>query len=440
MKKVVAILTALVIVLAMFIVPSFAEEITIDFNTEEGRAAGSFFGSECEYKEDAGTEGKTVAYLVNKNNGADATEDNGGVYNNGLIITFDAAQDSEAEVTLTLICPDHINGAAGYKLYYLFGDDTSKIEMADLSAVENHSFFTYTITGDVVKGSNHLYLVQAVGSGTGNGWRIDVAKAEIKLTAKEAEPAVKVSEDGLTKTVNFNALDNTNRVKGALSAEAIGAIDIDNNYQIGFNDDQSVLMTIDGYDPTWVIYKVEAPAGKTLETLKLTITGRIYDYAPNANAFAVFAKAEPFSGSGSDCELNSIEAQNRGANDWEDYCVYHAQANVADAKGVFATEHGIDTVHELDLSEVAKDQSVIYVAIFQLTTGSPEWIEYKNLTLAATAKDAETAPDTTDTPATTDAPDTEDNVQTGDATVAMFAVIAVLAIGAAVVFMKKRTF
>ena len=184
--------------------------------------------------------------------------------------------------------------------------------------------------------------------------------------------ALTVSEDGLTVSVNFNELPVTNSEKGAVKASDVGAFDIDDNYRIHVNDEQNVLMTIDGYNPAWIIYKIDAPEGQVLETMKLRITGRIFDFAPNANAFAVFAKAEPFSGSGADCELNMIAAQDRGAEDREDYCVYHAQANVDSAKGVFAEAHDINTVHELDLSSSAKGHKTLYVAIYQLTTGSPE--------------------------------------------------------------------
>ena len=190
-----------------------------------------------------------------------------------------------------------------------------------------------------------------------------------------------VSDDGLTVTVDFTAMADTGKVKGAVKAADIGAIDIDDNYQIGFNDERNVLFTVDGYNPAWIIYKISAPAGQVLDTLKLTVMGRICDFAPNANAFAVFAKPEAFSGSGNDCELNMIAAQDRTASDWESYAIYVQQANL----GTMETWDSIDSNHEFDLTSAAKGNAEMYVAIYQLTTGSPEWIEYRGLKFEATA-------------------------------------------------------
>lgn len=215
---------------------------------------------------------------------------------------------------------------------------------------------------------------------------IAVAAALFGISAFADGQVLTRSDDGLTVTVDFTALADTAKAKGAVKAEDIGAIDIDDNYQIAQNDGTNVLFTIDGFNPAWIIYKVSAPAGKSLDTLKLTITGRICDFGPNSNAFAVFAKPEAFSGSGSECELNQIAAQERTADQWESYAIYVQQANL----GTMATWDSVETVHEFDLTEAAKGNTEMYVAIYQLTTGSPEWIEYRGLKLEATA--SETTP------------------------------------------------
>ena len=261
-----------------------------------------------------------------------------------------------------------------------------------------------------------------------------------------AAPVTK-SEDGLTIEVDFSAMAETGGVKGAVTAESIGAIDVDDNYQIKVNDGV-VLMTIDGYNPAWAVYKLAAPEGQLLDTARITIGGRIWDYAPNANAFAVFAKATSFSGSGNECELNMIEAQNRGTGDWEDYAVTVQQAQ----HNTMNTNDNIDSVLSVDLTAAAKGNAELYVAIFQLTTGSPEWIELKSLKLEATAvaKQTEGGEGGSDpvNPGDQRDPDnpggntpspSEPNVNTGDAAVTVFAIIVSLALCVAV-FARRRSF
>ena len=130
------------------------------------------------------------------------------------------------------------------------------------------------------------------------------------------KPVVTVSEDGLHKTVDFTAMEVTDTVLGAIEAADIGAVDMDVNYQIAFYDGANVFFTVNGYDPAWVIYEVDAPVGQVLDTLKLKIVGRIADYGPVANAFAVFARDDGFDGEANACELNMIAADSRQPEDW----------------------------------------------------------------------------------------------------------------------------
>ena len=157
----------------------------IDFNTEEGRAAGTFFGKGCKYQGDAGTDGIVVAYLENFSpDGSEATaEGEGGLFGNGIAVKFNSDADGEATVVATLICPDHINGAADYRLYHSTNDGEYVNE--ELNEVQDHVFFEYTIKVNVKKGENTIRFVQGVnpfGKGEcGNGWRVDIAKLAIVL-------------------------------------------------------------------------------------------------------------------------------------------------------------------------------------------------------------------------------------------------------------------
>lgn len=219
-----------------------------------------------------------------------------------------------------------------------------------------------------------------------------------------AKQVVTVSEDGLFKRVDFTLMENTDKVLGEIEPDMVGAVDIDHNYQIGFNDGMNVLFTVQGFNPAWIIYEVEAPKGQVLETCKLTIYGRIADYRPVKNGFAVFARDDGFTGEGEACELNLIPADMREPDDWEDYAYYVQQAQ----HGTMANEGSVDDVHEFDLTEPAKGNSRLYIGIYQYTTDCPEWIEYKALEIKATAVDK------TDNSTEDPADDTENPTDTGE--------------------------
>ena len=241
--------------------------------------------------------------------------------------------------------------------------------------------------------------------------------------AEPAKNVVSVSDDGLHIKVDFSAMEPTDRMLGEITAEEIGAIDIDINYQILNNgEDGKVLCTVNGFEPAWIIYEVNAPSGQVLDTLKLTITGRICDFSPIANAFAVFALEEGFTGEGENCELNRIPADQRAPEDWEDYAYYVMQAN----HGTMPTSDSVTTVHEFDLTEVAKGCSSMYIGIYQYTTNCPEWIEYRSLSIDATASEKAPAktqepvatgePEVTAEPVATDAPAVTEKADPGKAT------------------------
>ena len=217
----------------------------------------------------------------------------------------------------------------------------------------------------------------------------------------DASQVVSVSDDGLHMKVDFTKMEPTDKMLGEIEPDEIGAIDIDINYQIAKNgDDGIVLYTINGYDPAWIIYEINAPKGQVLDTLKLTIVGRICDYSPIANGFAVFATQDGFTGKGESCELNRIPANERNPEDWEDYAYYVMQAD----HGTMPTSGSVTDVHEFDLTEAAKGGDTVYIGIYQFTTNCPEWIEYRSLSIDATAVDKEGTPAVTDEPAATEEP------------------------------------
>ena len=193
MKKIIATVLVVVMTLVLCSVAVNAENtLVIDFNTEEGQAAGTFFGSGCKYEEDAGTEGKVIARLENHApDGPDATaEGEGGLFGNGIAVKCNSDADGEATVVATLICPDHVNGAFNYRLYHSTNDGEFVKEA--LNDVQDHVFFDYTIKVNVKNGENTIKFVQGVdpwgnGNESGNGWRVDIAKLSITLPEASAD-------------------------------------------------------------------------------------------------------------------------------------------------------------------------------------------------------------------------------------------------------------
>lgn len=204
MKRIAAIVLAALMTVALCAVAVNADNtLVIDFNTAEGQAAGTFFGNNCRYEEDAGTDGKVAARLVNlAPDGSDATADTeGGLFSNGIAVKFDAEAEGEATIVATLVCPDHVNGAFNYRLYHSTNDGEFVKEALD--EVQNHELFDYTITVNVQKGENTIKFVQGVspwGNGeSGNGWRVDIVKLSITLPEAAAEEPVKTEEPAKTE-------------------------------------------------------------------------------------------------------------------------------------------------------------------------------------------------------------------------------------------------
>ena len=228
MKKIIATVLVVVMTLVLCSAAVNAENtLVIDFNTEEGQAAGTFFGRSCKYEEDAGTEGKVIARLENHApDGSDATaEGEGGLFGNGIAVKFNSDADGEATIVATLICPDHINGAADYRLYHSTNDGEYVKE--ELNEVQDHVFFDYTIKVNVKKGENTIKFVQGVnpwGRGEcGNGWRVDIAKLSITLPEASADTPADPGTTG--EPANPGTTDEpTNPATADISVIAIAAV------------------------------------------------------------------------------------------------------------------------------------------------------------------------------------------------------------------------
>ena len=131
-KKLLAGVLALAIVLSLAIIPSVATDLVIDFSTEEGRATAQFFGTGCSFTTDAGTGSDQVAFLVNSD---------GGKYDNGMAVTFNAPYAGSASIEMKLICPDHVNAPGRYyRLHHKMNN--GNYNTASLLSVEDHNYFT----------------------------------------------------------------------------------------------------------------------------------------------------------------------------------------------------------------------------------------------------------------------------------------------------------
>lgn len=390
MKKIIATVLVAVMALVMFSVAVSAENtLVIDFNTPEGQAAGTFFGNNCNYAEDAGTEGKIIARLVNlAPDGSDASaESEGGLFGNGIAVKFDAGADGEATIVLTLICPDHVNGAFNYRIYHSTNDADYVKE--ELDAVQDHVFFDYTIKVNIKKGENTIKFVQGVspwGNGEGgNGWRVDIAK--LVITLPEDSAPVDESEyhyvNASFDSFYVNDVLNFGEPDGAASdkLDARGR-------------------TVDGSDGS---------------VSKFTLRGWI----------------------GFEEEIESFGYQINGKDPV--YGDFKA-ATEDDVRGA-GGENALRFQIEIDATQLKGTNNIVMVV--KLANGAVVKIDD---TLQATGP--ATPPNTSFTfvgvedsqPATQPETQPETQPQTGDAEVAMIAVIAVLAIGAAVVFSKKRGF
>lgn len=181
------------------------------------------------------------------------------------------------------------------------------------------------------------------------------------------------TDDNLTVSVDITKLAITS---DPVPAETLKAHAVKSNYQIGNQGDTPTLYTISGYTPSYITYKLTAEKGKLFSGGSLTIVGKICDYASNENLFGVFVTdTEPDGANLADESESAIDFQN-------------AAEDTMPASGEYTDEH------KFDLTAAMKDKKEVYVTIYQMTTGSPEWIGYRSIDLVAnqTADPNYTAP------------------------------------------------
>mgnify|MGYP000849595137 CR=1 FL=1 len=232
-------------------------------------------------------------------------------------------------------------------------------------------------------------------------------------------PALVISEDGLNLDIDFTVMPIT----ATVTAEMVGAVDISTNYQIASQESLNMMHTIGGYTPTWVTWKLTAPAGKQFTDADLQIIGRICDFTPNENLFGVFVyDAQPVGG----------ELGGKGAE------AVHFE-NAYD--GTMATSGNYSDVHDFDLSAKVAGKTEVYVTVFQMTTGHPAWIGYTNLSITSEVEDI---PEVTEEPSPTEEPDPtgtvsepdDESPETGDSFPMMQILLSAGAV--AVTILKKR--
>ena len=170
------------------------------------------------------------------------------------------------------------------------------------------------------------------------------------------------ANDNLIVSVDITNLSTTG---GPVPAETLKAYAVKNNYQIGNQGGVPTLYTKDGYVPSYITYKLTADEGKIFSDGTLTITGKICDYIPNQNLFGVFVTDEQPDGDNLADESGSAIVFQNAADD------------------TMATSGEYTDEHSFDLTAAMKDKKEVYVTIFQMTTGSPEWIGYRSIELKA---------------------------------------------------------
>ena len=173
------------------------------------------------------------------------------------------------------------------------------------------------------------------------------------------------TDDKLTVSVDITKLETT---AGPVSAEMLQAHAVKDNYQIGKQGDVPTLYTKGGYTPSYITYKLTAEKGKLFADGALTIIGKICDHTPNENLFGVFVTDE--------------EPDGANLADQKDSAINFQSA----ADGTMPTTGEYTDEHKFDLTAAMKDKKEVYVTIYQMTTGSPEWIGYRSIDLVANQK------------------------------------------------------
>ena len=189
MKKVLAMILAVAMLVTVFSALSFADDdydIFIDFNTEEGRAYGAFDAVDPDTRYHEENHDWFVRIRNKTADDQDANESNGGLYNNKFILTFNSESAAKAELMIKTRLPDSKYGASGYILGVLVNstndDDFELYNVEDLGAEKSEPFDYDKIVVDVKEGENKIAFIQLQGSGTGgNGWSIEFLSIGVKF-------------------------------------------------------------------------------------------------------------------------------------------------------------------------------------------------------------------------------------------------------------------
>ncbi len=371
------------------------ETFDVEINTEQFPAITTFSGEGCKIAADAGTAGKEAIYL---SHAADPKTDEAR-HADYATVKLDAASAGNTVVRLTLVCPDHVNGAFGYILRYRVNNGEWKD--ADLSAVNDHFDFDYDINVAFNAGENTIDFAQ--GQQNDAGWRIDILRIAYNQPSGDTQPVVNYADKAIsTGAESIGVWMNKDNPSSYVEFTTAGSFK-----SVSINYWASCVETTTGPEADWTVdlFKFDKNPEKTLagSPLKSMNMHSIGDGKP---AFSFdFGEEIPagtyiirFTVTNPDFEQTFGEEVKRP------YLVLPKIDNPDTAKFAYSKD-------AFNLHFLAEDVDG------EFFLANPENV-------------ADTEPVT----------EPETQPQTGDFTVAMFAVIAVLAMGAAVVFMKKRAF
>ena len=164
------------------------ETFDVELGTDAFPGITTFTGEGCKLAADAGTSGKEAIYLSHAN---DPKTDEAR-HADYATVKLNADKAGTTAIRLTLVCPDHINGAFGYILRYRVNNGEWKD--LDLSEINDHLEFEATIEGvEMNEGENTLDLAQGQSSSDAS-WRIDVMRIAYNQPSEAGDPAPQTDE------------------------------------------------------------------------------------------------------------------------------------------------------------------------------------------------------------------------------------------------------
>ena len=426
MKKVLAALVALAMLVTLFSAVSFAEDfdLFIDFGTEEGQACGEFFGNGrgCEYQADMGDPVK--AHLENHtDDGEDASADNGGLFNNGIKVKFNASANGTATLTLKLSCPDAnaVQNPLGLALGYAANGGEFNVLVLGDDAMQ--SSFEKTIDIDVSAGENYVSFVQLNNEGNGgNGWRINIWSIGFDFTYSE-EPQPGTSPASIINEADYDVSYVIN--KGNATSWSGGQIgDMEATYFFKVNEDGiDVAFRGIGFADGNMIQVNFNPGNFLWETSGQFVSFRLGDTLTVLQHNHKNALLDDDSAGGADITDKVAHEIVKLDNGYEfKASLPKALFTVTDVAGADAFVFGQDD---------------LYFGLFMVAGGGglsdQQNTDFTDWTCRGLALNQHKF-------AGTPAPTNEPVPQTGDGSAALISVLVAAFMGAAVIFMKKRAF